>query len=35
VNVDIKNNAILIPMNKELVPFNAAVIKNISKHEEG
>ena len=35
LNVDSKNNAILVPLDNDLVIFNIAVIKNVSKHEEG
>jgi nucleosome binding factor SPN SPT16 subunit len=33
--VDMKHNAVVIPVNGEPAAFNVAVIKNVSKHEEG
>lgn len=33
--VDSKNNAVVIPVEGQACVFNVAVIKNVSKHEEG
>lgn len=33
--MDAKHNAVLLPINGELVPFHVSLIKNYSKNEEG
>lgn len=35
IYVDVKNNALLLPINGVMVPFNINILKNIVKYEEG
>jgi len=35
IYVDVRNNAVLLPINSVLVPFHISIIKNVAKHDEG
>jgi Xaa-Pro aminopeptidase len=34
IQVDIKRNSVLLPINGQLVPFHISVLKNVTKHSE-